>query len=166
MKTVNLQRSLVFASLLLAATTAAAEDPRLLAWEDLLPEGTPQFVPDHSQPMDQVQPLFSDTPPAPTGIVAELNGENVKIPGFIVPLDISGNNISSFLLVPYFGACIHLPPPPPNQIVYVTFEKPIQIESIWEPFWVTGTMVTEGHRSNVGEAGYTLRGEIIEIYEY
>ena len=153
----------------LAITVSAAlagEKPRELGWEELLPAGTPQVIPDHSQPMDQVQPLFGDGPQYPTGVVAELNGESVKIPGFIVPLDVSGDDISSFLLVPYFGACIHLPPPPPNQIVYVTFEQPIQIESIWEPVWVTGTMITEGHRSNVGEAGYTLRGAGIDPYEY
>ena len=150
------------------ASLALAEKAsyREVGWEELLPEGTPQIIPDHSAPMDQVQPLFGDAPQMPSGVVAELDGEDVKIPGFIVPLDVNGDDISSFLLVPYFGACIHLPPPPPNQIVYVTFAKPIQIESIWEPVWVTGTMATQGFRSNVGEAGYTLAGDDVEIYEY
>ncbi|MEO1035826.1 MAG: DUF3299 domain-containing protein [Pseudomonadota bacterium] len=151
----------------LGATAIATEGSyREVGWDELLPEGTPELVVDHSQPMDQVQPLFGDVPQLPTGIVAELNNQKIKIPGFIVPLDVSGDDISSFLLVPYFGACIHLPPPPPNQIVYVMFEKPVQVESIWEPVWVTGTMMAEGHRSNIGEAGYTLLGNDVEIYEY
>ena len=153
---------------LLVAASAAATDKeyRELAWEDLLPEGTPQFVPDHSAPMDQVQPLFGDKPLPPAGIVTELNDQAVRIPGFIVPLDVNGDDIRTFLLVPYFGACIHLPPPPPNQIVYVTFDDPVQVESIWEPVWVNGTMITQGHRSNVGEAGYTLQGASLEKYEW
>ncbi|MEM1262116.1 MAG: DUF3299 domain-containing protein [Pseudomonadota bacterium] len=166
MKTISIQSGLALVALLMATPLVAEEEPRLLAWEDLLPEGTPEFVIDHSQPMDQVQRLFDDYQAASSGVVDELNNQNVKIPGFVVPLDINGSAVSSFLLVPYFGACIHLPPPPPNQIVYVTFEEPVELESIWEPFWVTGTMITETHRSNVGEASYTLRGEILEIYEY
>jgi len=99
--------------------------------------------------------------------VAELNGKYVKIPGFVVPLESDeGGLLSEFLLVPYFGACIHSPPPPPNQIVYVTFKEPVMIESIYDPFWITGTLETKPFISDVADSVYSLSGKLVEEYEY
>jgi len=56
-------------------------------------------------------------------VVKELNGQKVSIPGYLLPLEITGSSVTEFLLVPYFGACIHAPPPPPNQIVHVTYNE-------------------------------------------
>lgn len=100
------------------------------------------------------------------GVVPELNGENVKLPGFVVPLDVVGDKVASFLLVPYFGACIHVPPPPPNQIVYVEFEDPVKLESMYDPVWVTGKLGLEGHSSTLAKAGYSMKGTSLEEYRY
>ncbi|MDE0489037.1 MAG: DUF3299 domain-containing protein, partial [Gammaproteobacteria bacterium] len=70
------------------------------------------------------------------------------------------------LLVPYFGACIHYPPPPANQIVYITAEEPRDLESTWEPIWATGELKTEFRESDLAYSGYTMAAEAIEIYEY
>ena len=70
------------------------------------------------------------------------------------------------MLVPYFGACIHFPPPPANQIVYVILEKPVELESPWEPIWAIGELKTEFRGSDFGSAGYTMAGHTIEEYEY
>jgi hypothetical protein len=91
-------------------------------------------------------------------IVADLNGKQVKIPGFVVPLEGDGEAITEFLLVPYFGACIHVPPPPPNQIVYVTFSTAVPIDNLYDAVWVTGTLSTEGWRGDLATVGYTLQG--------
>jgi hypothetical protein len=88
------------------------------------------------------------------------------LPGFIVPLAVDKQmRTSDFLLVPYFGACVHMPPPPPNQIVRVLMEKPLQLTSMYEPVWVIGTMSAQSASTELATAAYTLAGKSIEIYE-
>ncbi|MCG8368938.1 MAG: DUF3299 domain-containing protein, partial [Proteobacteria bacterium] len=65
-----------------------------------------------------------------------------------------------------FGACIHYPPPPANQIVYVTLDKPVELESPWDPIWATGELKTESYESDLASAGYTMAGRTIEEYKY
>lgn len=76
------------------------------------------------------------------GIVHELAGRIVKIPGYLLPLDYSAERVTEFLLVPWVGACIHTPPPPKNQIVYVRLAKGYAYTSIYEPLWVSGEITT------------------------
>ena len=68
--------------------------------------------------------------------------------------------------MPYFGACIHVPPPPPNQIVYVKVAKGIALDSIYEAYWVTGTMSISKKTTQLGAAAYTLAASKVEIYKY
>lgn len=150
--------------LVLAATAAAGDAVRQLRWDDLLPPGetVPPQVVDHSAPV-----VFDDFPyTAAAGTVPELDGQMVKLPGFVVPLDVVEGKVASFLLVPYFGACIHQPPPPPNQIVYVTFADPVELQSMYDPIWVTGTMSLEAYAGGLAEAGYSMAGRAIEKYRY
>ena len=99
--------------------------------------------------------------------VKELDGQFVKLPGFIVPLESDeGGLIDEFLLVPYFGACIHTPPPPPNQIVYVRLDKPHEVTEIWDPYWIIGTMSTKIYSGDFAETVYQMAGESLEKYEY
>ena len=63
----------------------------------------------------------------------------MRLGGYVVPLDFDGSKVTGFLLVPYMGACIHVPPPPPNQIVYVHTKEPIEIDEIFEAVYATGT---------------------------
>jgi hypothetical protein len=95
----------------------------------------------------------------------EYNETRIKIPGFVVPLEFDGDKITHFLLVPYYGACIHTPPPPPNQIVYVILQEGVQIDDIYYPVYVNGLMRVERQESELGAAGYTLYGESIEPYK-
>jgi len=94
----------------------------------------------------------------------EYDGIPIKIPGFVVPLDFDSDKVRKFLLVPYYGACIHTPPPPPNQIVYVELEEGIEIENTYEPVYVNGMMAVETQESEYGTAGYTLSGHKVEPY--
>ena len=97
----------------------------------------------------------------------KLDGVGVRLPGFIVPLDIGKDGlVSEFFLVPYFGACIHVPPPPPNQIVYVKMDKGIALDSIYEAYWVTGRMQVSRKSTQLGAAAYSLTATKIEIYKY
>jgi len=95
----------------------------------------------------------------------EFDGRQVKIPGFVVPLDFDENqNVSEFFLVPFFGACIHVPPPPPNQIIHVQLSAPYQMESIADPVWLTGTMHIEETANDMGASAYSLDVKTIKPY--
>jgi hypothetical protein len=89
-------------------------------------------------------------------VVEALDGKIVKLAGFVVPLEGDGNAISEFLLVPYVGACIHVPPPPPNQIVHVIAEQDEAIAYYqFAAVWVTGKLSAQRYNSQFGEVGYT-----------
>jgi len=157
-----------------AAAKAAPAKPGAvleLDWEELIPQdarskfagaGPPPPAHDYlgeggmaaAQPMD-----FS--------VNQQLDGVGVRLPGFIVPLDVGKDGlVSEFFLVPYFGACIHVPPPPPNQIVYVKMAKGIALDSIYEAYWVTGKMSIARKATQLGAAAYSLAASKVEIYKY
>ena len=73
----------------------------------------------------------------------ELDGMSVKIPGYLLPLEFEDEKVMEFLLVPYVGACIHTPPPPPNQIVHVTSEYGFMSSNLYAPVWVEGVIKNE-----------------------
>jgi hypothetical protein len=161
-----------------SAVFAAAPGPALekatvltLEWTDLVPaDAREQFS---SAPAAATHDYLGEAGPAAVQqsttapVNNELNGKVVKIPGFIVPLDVAKDGtVSEFFLVPYFGACIHVPPPPPNQIVYVTTKKGIALDSIYEAYWITGTMKLQGKNSQLGSAAYSLSADNVEIYKY
>lgn len=178
----NLNRAIgcCIALSLIVGGLSFASDVRELTWDDLVPAGEllQQQQPDHGTGGDEA--FFDDedwgddyfeeefaTPVYPSGVVDELDGIQAKLPGFIVPLELAGEGkVKEFLLVPYFGACIHYPPPPPNQIVYVTLDEPAEIESLWAPIWATGELKTQFRGSDLGSAGYTMAAHKIEEYEY
>ena len=156
-----------------------ADEARELTWDDLIPDGgmtqqpivagsgfDEESLDDEDWDEDSFEEMFA-TPVYPTGVVDELDGIQAKLPGFVVPLELAEDGkVKEFLLVPYFGACIHYPPPPPNQIVYVKLDEPVEILSAWDPIWATGELKTEMHDSDLGSAGYTMAGNSIEEYVY
>lgn len=182
--------------LLAAAAPAAFAEPEELIWEDLLPPGEVEVLNQlyeefyselearferayaGAKSLSETDPNSSADPFAEGGaldkmpqigtfnVVEDLNGLDVRLPGYIVPLSFKQNDkYKEFLLVPYFGACLHTPPPPPNQIVYVTTEKTIKIEDIWSPYWVEGTMNTKRHENETGDAAYTLSLSKLTLYD-
>jgi hypothetical protein len=88
----------------------------------------------------------------------------VRLPGFIVPLEDFQDRAKEFLLVPYFGACVHLPPPPPNQMIYVTMNRETPI-SWWNPVWIEGTLKIINYKSVYGNAGFRMTVDRITAYE-
>ena len=149
---------------------APAGAARELDWDELLPQ--------------DARARFSGGPPPPThdtlgegGLAAQqvmdfsvnkaLDGALIKIPGFIVPLDVGKDGlVTDFFLVPYFGACIHVPPPPPNQIVHVRISKGIALDSIYEAYWITGRMKVVNKSTRLGTSAYQLAASNVEIYKY
>jgi hypothetical protein len=110
-----------------------------------------------------------------TAIVEALNDKQVRIPGYLLPLEVSAAKVTEFLLVPYVGACIHVPPPPPNQIIYVKIiqKNGYQTKSLYEPVWVTGVIRAKSMAKDLYlvdgssgvDIGYSMQATIIEPYK-
>ena len=102
-----------------------------------------------------------------TAVRGELADQKVRVPGFIVPLNYDDQRrVIEFFLVPYMGACLHLPPPPPNQIIHVDYELGLPLDSLWEPYWIEGVLEIKTVSHFLGEAGYAIDAQRLELYEY
>jgi hypothetical protein len=97
---------------------------------------------------------------------AALKGKPVRIAGFLVALDYEEQNLKEFLLVPYFGACIHAPPPPANQIIYVTTTANVRDILSMEPVWVYGVLDTDPTQTELAKTGYAMEAVKVERYHY
>ena len=94
-------------------------------------------------------------------------GKVVRVPGFMVPLEDFAEQASEFLLVPYVGACVHTPPPPPNQLVYVKMAKDERVPvSFWDPVWIHGTLEIEESTNVYGSVSFKLTGTKVQKYEW
>lgn len=153
------------AGLILAGGASAAPKPQELTWSKLIPAGSGE--PDYTRvsPVLQIiKGLMSDeTKPPP--VVASLDGQHVRLSGYVVPLKHEGTRVSEFLLVPYVGACIHVPPPPQNQIVHVTPNKPVKVKKLFAAVTVTGTMRIQLSTTELAETGYSITGGNVQPYQ-
>jgi len=143
-------------SLTVFADTAYQE----ITWEDLIPKDAiqpEQYSLDDLHQLDQIMAQQAENAGiAGRQVVPELAGKKVKLPAYVVPLEIDVESIREFLLVPYFGACIHVPPPPPNQVVFGAKEDGIKI-SLFDAIWVYGTLQIETINSDLAESGYSMK---------
>jgi len=102
-----------------------------------------------------------------------LDGQIVRMPGYVLPLEFSGKDVTEFLLVPYVGACIHTPPPPPNQIVHVKADKPVANVTVFSAVWVTGRVAAVSVKKSLSlvdgaadiDIGYSMRASQVESYK-
>jgi hypothetical protein len=146
-----------------------------LEWDALIPE---DWQPDKIMAQYNVDELEDDDPRAQelmeklnalwkeAPVVQDLDGKRVKLPGFVVPLDMDGQQTGEFLLVPYYGACIHVPPPPANQTVHVVTGTDRAYQGgLFDPVWVSGILKVESSSSELAEAGYRLEATTVESYD-
>lgn len=104
---------------------------------------------------------------------SEFDGRMVRMPGYALPLEATGKAVSKLLLVPYVGACIHVPPPPPNQLIVVDLKTPYKVENLYDPVWITGRLSVKTGKEALDfvdgvadvESGYALYGTEIKPYE-
>jgi hypothetical protein len=164
-------------------TSRASESVRTLNWAELVPPAPPgpppglkSFLsarpkdggsPDHTPLAGEGRWLSPGALPQPgsgkpPAVVDSLDGARVKIGGYVVPLDFDATKVKEFLLVPFVGACIHVPPPPANQIVYVKSEAGIEVKGLFDPVWVTGRLQTKIAFTGLAEAGYSLEAESVD----
>lgn len=165
---------------------AMASQFKTIEWTDLMPKedldaflNPPSYVTEvedgslEDQIFDQLKNSGKKKPNDPyqkalvsTQVVPEMNDKSVRIPGFIVPLEFDDDQvITQFFLVPFFGACIHVPPPPPNQIILVNAKKGIKLEVLYEPFWISGKLSTSLTENDIAVSAYTLTMHSYEKYE-
>ena len=157
----------VRAVLLLIPVCAHADGVTELDWPDLIPEGVPYSEIIAEGDKDAINDTWAPVYDANGSRLNQaLNNTRVKLPGFIVPLDFNPDGVSEFLLVPYVGACIHVPPPPPNQLIFVTTQTPWKEAISWDAVWVTGTLLTQHQSTELGSSGYVLQAQKIEFFEW
>ncbi len=151
-----------------------------ITWADLIPasalingkatilSGTVQ----HSQVSSA--PETAGSTPLPTESIEKLMGissgvayrndldkKDVKISGFILPLQFNGTKVTQFLLVPFVGACVHVPPPPANQLVLVEVPGGYATSGLWEPVSVTGVLAVSGISTELAQVGYSLKATVV-----
>ena len=167
-------KSILLALLLTLSAPLWAGEVRELTWAEMIPADAPPPAPpppihDLSQLSDALNaeagPAATQQSPA-APVVKALDGQEVKLPGYIVPLDVTEEGrVTEFLLVPYFGACIHVPPPPSNQIVHVKSELGVLMDALYQPFWIEGPLQVKASSSELAEAGYQMDASKIYPYE-
>ena len=99
-----------------------------------------------------------------TKIIKEMDGQAVRIPGFVVPVEFDEETITEFFLVPYFGACIHPPPPPPNQITYLHAPDGLNLNTLYDPFWISGIISTTLIENYMATSAYSMQMKSYEPY--
>jgi len=163
------------APLLAVLGSARAAEPaaKETAWEELMPKdwdpmkglgfGDSGLVAEGSVKernlMRQMREIWDNAPTNP-----KMDGARVRLPGYVVPLEEVKGELKEFLLVPYFGACIHSPPPPANQIVHVRASTPLKGWRTMDAVWVNGTLKTTRSDSAMGASSYSIADPVVERY--
>ena len=145
-------------------TNAVAKSVMKLEWGDLIPTNGKPAPKVLQGRIRHDQASLAARQPASIGARSELHGKNVSLSGFVVPLDFEGAGLTSFILVPYVGACIHVPPPPANQLVLVATEEPFQSGGLYEPITVTGRIEVTATSTEIADIGYALAASKIAPY--
>ena len=170
----------------IASETPPGKDGiKTIEWTDLIPEqdleallNPPDYITEieDGSAEDQISSEIKNTIAAAsddayqqalvsTNVKAEMDGKKVRIPGFIVPLEFNEEQgVTQFFLVPFFGACIHVPPPPPNQIILVDYPKGLQLEALYDPFWISGKLSTTITENEMATSAYSIKMDRYEPY--
>jgi hypothetical protein len=168
-----MKRLLLLFALCLALPLQAAEDYRDIKWEVLVPKGWDPSKdlkaldlgnlqdndPRAMEALEKIRQMWDNAPTDPA-----LAGARVRLPGFAIPLENKCGKVSEFLLVPYFGACIHTPPPPANQIIHVVTKKPVNKLLSMDTVKVSGTLSLQSANTPWGNAGYRLTLDKLESF--
>lgn len=162
--------------LALAFAAQAADDWPEVKWPDLIPkhwDPRAEFKdlnldlsklqdsdPRAMEALDRLKQAWDNAPTEPA-----LNGKRLRIAGFAIPLERKEGRVTEFLLLPYFGACIHSPPPPANQIIHAVSATPLKGMHSMDAVWAYGTLSAQHRQTDWGAAGYRLTIDKIAPYE-
>lgn len=157
------------------ASSKVVDGYKEIAWESLVPANWDPMTPlkalnidelDDNDPramkaLNDALTFWADAP-----VNEEIAGKSIRIPGFVVILESHHQSSNEFLLVPYFGACIHTPPPPANQIIHVTTNKPTAHLKTMDTVWIHGQLNIERADTTMGKSGYSMQAANVLPYEY
>jgi len=157
-----------------ASAAARAGEARTITWEALVPADWDPFkdfkgldfqLLDDGDPranamLKKMRKAWDDAPVNPA-----LVGQLVRIPGFVVPLEDGKEGLREFLLVPYFGACIHSPPPPANQIIHVLPRTPAKGLRSMDTVWISGVLATGRSDTYMGASSYRIEATQVTPYK-
>ncbi len=154
--------------------TWVAEGAEGWSWDDLLPKGWDPMasfkgldlakLKDSDPRADEaLRNLRAAWDAAPAN--EAMSGRNIRIAGFLVPLEWGDKKLKEFLLVPYFGACIHVPPPPANQIIHVVADQPAKGMQAMEAVWVEGTLDVALQDTTMGRSSYRMKARSVSKYK-
>lgn len=163
------------------------EEPKVLQWAELIPPEARVIPRAPRSPFDlgkleQSNDITRGPPPPPEPnegqwmsrptaskaseppkVVEALDGKLVRIGGYVVPLDFDATTVKEFLLVPFVGACVHVPPPPANQIIYVKTAEGFKLSGLFDPVYVTGVLRTKVTFTGLAQTGYSLEARRAEL---
>lgn len=155
-----------------------ASGVRKLTWDDLAPGMSPEAQAAAAElnmridtmSDDEVQQALDIINAGGSQVVPELDGEVVLMEGYLVPLDFEATEVTAFVLVPYVGACIHVPPPPPNQIVFIEYKDGIEMKILdqnpWTPFRVKGKLRAASATTALAEVGYQMSATSVDVMSF
>lgn len=167
-------------------TRSGESDYKTLEWTDLIPEDDLEALLTPPDYIDEIEDGSADDQIGDelqgettsesddryqqalvsTRVIESMDGKSIRIPGFVVPLTFNENqDVTEFFLVPYFGACLHMPPPPPNQIILVKAATGMNVEELYTPFWISGVLSTAIVENDIATAAYTMAMRFYEVYE-
>lgn len=155
------------------AGAKAVAAPTTISWDALVPVGwnpaagfegvNPDQLADSDpraqQLLARMRKVWDEAPVNPA-----MHGRAVRLPGYVVPLEEGREGLREFLLVPYYGACIHTPPPPANQIIHVVLDKPSRLAKSMDAVWLTGVLRTGRAKTDMGQSGYRMQASGLELY--
>ena len=146
---------------------------RTIGWDQLIPAGWDPYKdlkalnleslkdndPKADEALKKMRKMWDNAPINPL-----ILGQSVRLPGYLVPLEELPAGVKEFLLVPYFGACVHTPPPPANQIVHVLLNKPVKRFRLMDTVWVSGALSATKTDSHMGVASYRIDAKEVMPY--
>ena len=173
MKIKKLQKLAFILIIITLSTTLAIggdEKPLAIDWPALVPPEMTRALARQGTILDENIKFGMRYDPAFFPLVEELAGKRIRMAAFALPLEYENTTVKEFLMVPYIGACIHMPPPMPNQIIYATSEEGYVGETLYTPLWITGTLHTKVGEFNLSfvdgsenvTVGYYLEVDTIE----
>ncbi|MEM9709280.1 MAG: DUF3299 domain-containing protein [Pseudomonadota bacterium] len=147
---------------------ARASETVDIEWADLIPAGNTGVLMERLRDLSGViqhgELTTGFDQPEARAVTDEFNGQMVRLPGFIVPLEFDAEGVTYFILAPFVGACIHVPPPPANQLILVTSEKPYDYDGLFDPVEVTGVLNTFAQATVLAEIGYEMEARRVVPY--
>ena len=157
--------------------------PETIEWTDLMPEADleallnpPEYLLNIEEGSAEDQRMFEQLASGKaqdryqqallsTDIRPEFNGRNIRIAGYLVPLEFdSAEVVTQAFLVPYFGACIHVPPPPPNQMILLNADNGVSLDDMYNPYWIEGKVNTTLYENELGTSAYEMEVARYELY--